>query len=255
MNHTELTIIEHIDELRKRLMIIAVFFVVAVIASFFLAQPLIHFLQYSNEAKTLQLHSFKVTDPVNIYFQVIFVLAIVMTSPIILYQLWAFITPGLYPTERKATLRYIPYIVFLFLLGVMFSYKILFPYMIHFMAEMSTDMDIQQTIGINEYFQFLLQLTLPFGIVFELPMVVLFLTRLGMITPQMLIKFRKYAYFILMVIGDIITPTDVMSLFIVSIPLCILYEISIIISRFGYRKYLKSESERSIVAEENPSTL
>ncbi|MFG3614172.1 twin-arginine translocase subunit TatC [Rummeliibacillus stabekisii] len=255
MNQTELSIIEHIDELRKRLMIIAVFFVVAVIASFFLAQPLIHFLQFSNEAKTLQLHSFKVTDPVNIYFQVIFVLAIVMTSPIILYQLWAFITPGLYPTERKATLRYIPYIVFLFLLGVMFSYKILFPYMIHFMAEMSMDMDIQQTIGINEYFQFLLQLTLPFGIVFELPMVVLFLTRLGIITPHMLSKFRKYAYFILMVIGDIITPTDVMSLFIVSIPLCILYEISIIISRFGYRKYLKSESERSIVAEENPSTL
>lgn len=255
MNQTELSIIEHIDELRKRLMIIAVFFVVAVIASFFLAQPLIHFLQFSNEAKTLQLHSFKVTDPVNIYFQVIFVLAIVMTSPIILYQLWAFITPGLYPTERKATLRYIPYIVFLFLLGVMFSYKILFPYMIHFMAEMSMDMDIQQTIGINEYFQFLLQLTLPFGVVFELPMVVLFLTRLGIITPHMLSKFRKYAYFILMVIADIITPTDVMSLFIVSIPLCILYEISILISRFGYRKYLKSESEMSIVAEENPSTL
>ncbi|MGR6899443.1 twin-arginine translocase subunit TatC [Rummeliibacillus sp. BSL5] len=255
MNQTELSIIEHIDELRKRLMIIAVFFVVAVIASFFLAQPLIHFLQFSNEAKTLQLHSFKVTDPVNIYFQVIFVLAIVMTSPIILYQLWAFITPGLYPTERKATLRYIPYIVFLFLLGVMFSYKILFPYMIHFMAEMSMDMDIQQTIGINEYFQFLLQLTLPFGVVFELPMVVLFLTRLGITTPHMLSKFRKYAYFILMVIADIITPTDVMSLFIVSIPLCILYEISILISRFGYRKYLKSESERSIVAEENPSTL
>lgn len=255
MNKTELSIIEHIDELRKRLMIIAVFFVVAVIASFFLAQPLIHFLQFSNEANTLQLHSFKVTDPVNIYFQVIFVLAIVMTSPIILYQLWAFITPGLYPAERKATLLYIPYIVFLFLLGVMFSYTILFPYMIHFMAEMSTEMNIQQTIGINEYFQFLLQLTLPFGIVFELPMVVLFLTRLGIITPQMLSKFRKYAYFILMVIADIITPTDVMSLFIVSIPLCILYEISILISRFGYRKYLKSENEKSIVLEENPSTL
>ncbi|AMX00153.1 MULTISPECIES: twin-arginine translocase subunit TatC [Rummeliibacillus] len=246
MNNTELTIVEHIEELRKRLMIVAVFFVVAVIGSFFLAQPLIHFLQFSNEAKTLQLHSFKVTDPVNIYFQVIFVLSIVMTSPVILYQLWAFITPGLFPKERKATLRYIPYIVFLFVLGVMFSYEVLFPYMIHFMTEMSTEMDIQQTIGINEYFQFLLQLTLPFGIVFELPMVVLFLTRLGIITPQMLSKFRKYAYFILLVVADIITPTDVLSLFIVSIPLCILYEISIMISRVGYRKYIRAEQQRQI---------
>ncbi|WP_102693764.1 twin-arginine translocase subunit TatC [Rummeliibacillus pycnus] len=259
MNNTELTIVEHIEELRKRLIIVAVFFVIAVISSFFLAEPLIHFLQYSSEAKQLQLHSFKITDPVNIYFQVIFVLAIVMTSPVILYQFWAFISPGLYAKERRATLRYIPYIVLLFVGGVMFSYEVLFPYMIKFMADMSAQLDVEQTIGINEYFQFLLQITLPFGIVFELPIVVLFLTRLGIITPQMLSKVRKYAYFILLVISDIITPTDVMSLFIVSIPLCFLYEISIIISRIGYRKYLKAEQNHQMELaassiEKNPST-
>lgn len=259
MNNTELTIVEHIEELRKRLIIVAVFFVIAVIASFFLAGPLIHFLQYSNEAKQLQLHAFKITDPVNIYFQVIFVLAIVMTSPVILYQFWAFISPGLYAKERRATLRYIPYIVLLFVGGVLFSYEILFPYMINFMTDMSAQLDVQQTIDINEYFQFLIQITLPFGIIFELPIVVLFLTRLGIITPQMLTKFRKYAYFILLVISDIITPTDVMSLFIVSIPLCFLYEISIIISRVGYRKYVRSEQKREMEfvtdsLKENPST-
>ncbi|MBO2537169.1 MULTISPECIES: twin-arginine translocase subunit TatC [Rummeliibacillus] len=258
MNNTELTVVEHIEELRKRLYIVAVFFIIAVIGSFFLAEPLIHFLQFSNEAKTLQLHAFKITDPVKIYFQVIFILATIMTSPVILYQLWAFISPGLYVRERRATLRYIPYIVLLFIGGILFSYEILFPYIINFMAKMSTQLDVQQTIGINEYFQFLIQITLPFGIVFELPMVVLFLTRLGIITPQMLKKVRKYAYFILLVVADLITPTDVVSLFIVAIPLCILYEISIIISRIGYRKYLKAEQQRQMElvvssVEENPS--
>lgn len=259
MNNYELTIVEHIEELRKRLMLVAVFFVIAVIGSFFLAEPLIHFLQSSSEAKELQLHSFKITDPVQIYFQVIFVLATVMTSPVILYQVWAFISPGLNAKERKATLRYIPYIILLFIAGVLFSYEILFPYMISFMANMSAQLDIEQTIGINEFFQFLIQITLPFGIVFELPMIVLFLTRLGIITPQMLSKVRKYAYFILLVISDIITPTDIMSLFIVSIPLCFLYEISIMISRIGYRKHLRAEQKHQMELaassiEKNPST-
>ncbi|MGX9136220.1 twin-arginine translocase subunit TatC [Rummeliibacillus sp. JY-2-4R] len=259
MKNNELTIVEHIEELRKRLMIVAVFFVLATIGSFFLAEPLINFLQVSDTAKELQLHSFKITDPVNIYFQVIFILAIVMTSPVILYQLWAFISPGLYAKEQRATLRYIPYIFLLFIIGVLFSYEILVPYMINFMAKMSAELNVEQTIGINEYFQFLVQITLPFGIVFELPIVVLFLTRLGIITPQMLGKVRKYAYFILLVVSDIITPTDIMSLFIVAIPLCILYEISIIISRIGYRKYLKSEQARQMEfaassLEENPPT-
>lgn len=259
MNNTELTVIEHIEELRKRLYIVAVFFVIAVIGSFFLAEPLIHFLQYSDEAKQLQLHSFKVTDPVKVYFQVIFVLSVVIISPVILYQLWAFISPGLYEKERRVTLSYIPYTILLFMGGVVFSYEVLFPYIIKFMMQMSNELDVQQTIGISEYFQFLMQITLPFGIIFQLPIVVLFLTRLGILTPMTLTKVRKYAYFILLVIAAIITPPDIMSHMFVTVPLCILYEISIMISRIGYRKYLKAEQQRQMELttssrEENPST-
>lgn len=254
MNNNELTIIEHIEELRKRLYIVAVFFVISVVGSFFLAEPLIHFLQFSDEAKQLQLHSFKVTDPVKVYFQVIFILSVIITSPIILYQIWSFISPGLYEKERRVTLSYIPYSVLLFLGGVVFSYEVLFPYIIKFMMQMSVELDVQQTIGINEYFQFLMQITLPFGVIFQLPIVVLFLTRLGIITPMMLAKVRKYAYFILLVIAAIITPPDIMSHMFVTLPLCILYEISILISRAGYRKYLRAEQQRQIELAKNPST-
>ncbi|MGE7920448.1 twin-arginine translocase subunit TatC [Viridibacillus sp. NPDC093762] len=254
MNNNELTIIEHIEELRKRLYIVAVFFVISVVGSFFLAEPLIHFLQFSDEAKQLQLHSFKVTDPVKVYFQVIFILSVIITSPIILYQIWSFISPGLYEKERRVTLSYIPYSVLLFLGGVVFSYEVLFPYIIKFMMQMSVQLDVQQTIGINEYFQFLMQITLPFGVIFQLPIVILFLTRLGLITPMMLAKVRKYAYFILLTVAAIITPPDIMSHMFVTLPLCILYEISILISRAGYRKYLRAEQQRQIEYARNPST-
>ena len=105
-------------------------------------------------------------------------------------------------------------------------------------------MDIIQTIGINEYFSFLFQLLIPFGIIFQLPIVLLFLTRLGILDPATLVKVRKYAYFALFVIAAFITPPDLFSHLFVTVPLFALYEISIFISRFGYRKYLKAEKQR-----------
>lgn len=253
MNEKDLTLIEHIDEIRKRLMIIVVFFVLAIVGSFFLAKPLIHFLQYSEEAKSLTLNAFTITDPIMIYLKVIIFIAVVITSPVTLYQLWGFVSPGLYETERKATLSYIPYTFFLFLGGILFSYKLLFPYVINFMMLLSVDLGINQVIGINEYFNFLFQITLPFGIIFQLPIVLLFLTRLGMITPMMMVKVRKYAYFVLFIIAAFITPPDIFSHLMVTVPLFLLYEFSILISKSGYKKYLKAEQKRKI--EEHQSLI
>ena len=112
------------------------------------------------------------------------------------------------------------------------------------MMNLSTELDITQTIGINEYFTFLFQLLIPFGIVFQLPVVLLFLTRLGILDPKTLVKIRKYAYFVLFVIAAFITPPDLLSHMFVTVPLFALYEISIFISRFGHRKYLKAEQQR-----------
>ena len=101
MTEKDMTLVEHIGELRKRLTIIVVFFLLALILSFFLAEPLIRYLQVTEEAKNLTLNAFKVTDPIKIYMQVTMILGLIITSPLIMYQFWAFISPGLYEKERK----------------------------------------------------------------------------------------------------------------------------------------------------------
>ncbi|MBS4179602.1 twin-arginine translocase subunit TatC [Lederbergia citrea] len=244
MNQKDMTIFDHIDELRKRLMIIVVFFVFAVIVSFFLVEPLIKLIQNADAAQELTMNAFRVTDPFKVYMNMIFVLSLIMTSPVILYQLWSFVSPGLLEKERKATLGYIPISVLLFLAGLAFSYFVLFPFVITFMLGLSSDMGIKSTIGINEYFQFLFQITLPFGLLFQLPVVMLFLTRLGIITPKLMSDIRKYAYFVLLVIAAFITPPDIVSHLMVTVPLLILYEISIWISRIGYKKAQAAETEQ-----------
>jgi sec-independent protein translocase protein TatC len=241
MSHKDMTIYEHIGELRKRLVMTVVFLFCAMILSFFLAEPLIVYLQGADEAKELTMNAFRLTDPVKIYMQFAFIIAFVMTSPVILYQFWAFISPGLYEKERKVTLSYIPVSVILFIGGVAFSYFILFPFVVEFMTRIADRLDINQVIGINEYFQFLFQLTIPFGILFQLPVVIMFLTRLGIVTPMFLSSIRKYAYFVLLVIAAFITPPELLSHMMVTVPLLLLYELSIFISRFSYKKVLEAE--------------
>ena len=246
MADKNLTIVEHIDEIRKRLMVIVVFFIVGVIASFFFAKPLIHFIQYDTPAEEVVLNAFNVVDPVVIYLKVIIFLAIIIISPVLMYQLWAFISPGLRDLERKVTLSYIPFAFLLFLAGISFSYFVLLPYIMKFMINLSDQLNIEQTIGINEYFSFLFSILLPFGFVFQLPIVILFLSRLGILQPKVLVKVRKYSYFGLFVLAAFITPPDIVSHLFVTVPLFILYEISIVISRLGYRKFEKAEQLRKL---------
>ena len=161
-----------------------------------------------------------------------------------MYQLWSFISPGLHETERRATLNYIPLhfffcwrdFVFLFcLVSICDEIHDEFIRRNSILHRQSVSMSISR---------FLFQLLIPFGIVFQLPVVLLFLTRLGILNPTTLVKIRKYAYFILFVIAAFITPPDLFSHLFVTVPLFALYEISIFISRFGYRKYLKAEQQR-----------
>lgn len=243
MSQNDMTVVEHIEELRKRIIFVAIIFLIAVIVSFFLSQPIIKYLQHSEYVKELTMNAFKITDPFKVYMQMTFVLAIVIISPFVLYQIWAFVSPGLYEKEQKITLSYIPVSVLLFLGGIAFSYLILFPFVIDFMFRLSGNMNINAVIGINEYFQFLFQITIPFGFLFQLPVVILFLTRLGIVTPMFLGKVRKYAYFLLVVIGAFITPPDIISHLMVTFPLLLLYEISIIISKIGYRKAQRMQQE------------
>ncbi len=243
MNKKDMTVLEHILELRKRLVFILIFFIIAFGAGIFLARPAILYLQDSKEAAHLHLNVFRVTDPIVIYLEMAFVIACIITFPIILYQVWAFVSPGLLEKERKVTLSYIPLAIVLFLAGIAFAYFILFPYVLLFTTKVSEQINVNQVIGINEFFHFLYQLTLPFGFLFQLPVIILFLTRLEIITPQFLKRVRKYAYFVLLIVAALITPPDVISQVIVVLPLIALYEISIWIAKIGYRKKMKNQQD------------
>ncbi len=245
-----MSVMDHIVELRRRIIITLIFFVVALIAGFFLAAPLITYLQSTPTAQNLPMNAFKMTDPIRIFMTFAFASALIITFPVILFQLWAFVSPGLHEKEQKATLAYIPFAFILLLVGLSFSYFVLFPFIVQFMSNLSERLGITEQYGINEYFSFLFQVTIPFGLLFQLPVVVMFFTRLGMLTPSLLTQVRKFAYFILLVIAGLITPPEILSHLMVTLPLLLLYEFSIWVSYLTYRKVQRLEKEREQNMEE-----
>ncbi|MBC2166314.1 twin-arginine translocase subunit TatC [Listeria booriae] len=236
MTDRSMPLTKHLQELRARLIFVFIAFFVNFIIGMLVAKPLILFLQTDEMPVTITMNVFKVTDAFSIYMQFAFVISLVLIAPFALYQLWAFVKPGLYRNEQQATLRYIPIICVLFLIGVAFSYFVVFPFVLTFMLQFGEQLGVQNTIGLTTYFQFMLQTILPFGALFQMPLLVAFLTRLGLINPDIMRRFRKYAYFILLIIAGLITPPELLSHLLVTLPLILLYEFSIIISSLTYRK-------------------
>ncbi|MBC2002946.1 twin-arginine translocase subunit TatC [Listeria booriae] len=236
MTDRSMPLTKHLQELRARLIFVFIAFFVSFIIGMLVAKPLILFLQTDEMPVTITMNVFKVTDAFSIYMQFAFVIALILIAPFALYQLWAFVKPGLYRNEQQATLRYIPIICVLFLIGVAFSYFVVFPFVLTFMLQFGEQLGVQNTIGLTTYFQFMLQTILPFGALFQMPLLVAFLTRLGLINPDIMRRFRKYAYFILLIIAGLITPPELLSHLLVTLPLILLYEFSIIISSLTYRK-------------------
>jgi len=242
----EQSVTSHLDELRKRIVWSLIIVVVLFAVAFPLVRPLVRFLQADLKELGIGLNAFNVADPLMLYLNLAFIIAIVLASPFWMYQLWAFVRPGLYDKEQKATLTYIPVIFFLFLAGVAFSYFWLLPFLLKVSTELGKELGIEQVIGVENYFSFLIRLTIPFGLLFQLPVVTMFLTRLGLVTPSFMRKNRKYAYFALFVVAALIAPPDVTSHLMISVPLFVLYEISILISARTYRKVLILEQQAEL---------
>jgi sec-independent protein translocase protein TatC len=239
MEDKELNLIDHLDELRKRLIISAVAFVAFFIVGFMYVEEIYSWFVRDLDVKLIVLGP---SDIVWIYFMIATLIAIAGTIPIIALQIWLFVKPALKPIERRISLSYIPALFILFIVGLAFGYFVIFPTVLNFLVELSGDMLVTNFTA-DKYFRFIMNMTLPFGILFELPVVVMFLTSLGVINPYVLTKIRKYAYFVLIVISVIISPPDFMSDVLVTIPLLILYEISINLSKIVYRRKLKKEKE------------
>ncbi|CAG9608191.1 twin-arginine translocase subunit TatC [Pseudoneobacillus rhizosphaerae] len=239
MEDKELNLVDHLDELRKRLIISAVAFVAFFIVGFMYVEEIYAWFVRDLDVKLIVLGP---SDIVWIYFMIATLIAIAGTIPIIALQIWLFVKPALKPIERKISLSYVPALFILFIVGLAFGYFVIFPTVLNFLVELSGDMLVTNFTA-DKYFRFIMNMTLPFGVLFELPVVVMFLTSLGVINPYVLTKIRKYAYFVLIVISVVISPPDFMSDVLVTIPLLVLYEISINLSKIVYRRKLKKEKE------------
>lgn len=169
------------------------------------------------------------------------VFAIAATIPVVAYQTWEFIAPALTKEERKVNLGFIPGLFILFIVGISFGYFLLFPIVLGFLTNMSTG-QFEMMFTADKYFRFMINLVLPFGFLFEMPLVVMFLTRLGILNPVRLAKARKVSYFFLVVVSIMITPPDFISDILVIIPLLVLYELSVTISKIVYKKKIVSDA-------------
>jgi sec-independent protein translocase protein TatC len=235
MEQRDLDLTGHLEELRKRLIFILGTFILFFSLSFIYIQDLYNWLVKDLEVKLAILGP---SDILWVYLSLSCVFAISGTIPMAAYQVWRFVRPALKENERKATLAYIPALFLLFIIGICFGYFVIFPIVFKFLLSLSEDLFLT-FFTTEKYFQFLLHMTLPFGFLFELPVVIMFLTSLGVLNPYRLQKMRKYSYFGLIVTAVLITPPDFLSDVLVIIPLIFLYECSVILSKVVYRKKLQ----------------
>ena len=247
----EMSFLDHLEELRWRIIkalagIVIGAVVCAIFIDWLVNQVLLRPVLLVNSSlaagqQPIHLQNLKPFGQVFLYMEVAIVGGIVLSIPNILYQLWAFIAPGLMPHER----RYIKAIVFFssvcFLAGITFSYFVMLPTALNFFAGFGSP-EIVNNIAINEYMSFIISVMLAAGVVFELPMVSWFLSKLGILTPTFMRRYRRHSIVAIFVLSAVLTPgTDPVSQVLLAVPLLLLYEVSILISVWAWKGKNKSD--------------
>jgi sec-independent protein translocase protein TatC len=249
----QMTFFEHLSELRKRIInslyaIGAGAFIGVYLAKYFITwitDPIVKALR--DAGLTPELVYTHPAGYLNTYITLGVYLGIVLASPVVLYQLWLFIAPALYKHERKAVAGFIVPTVLLFLTGIAFGYFITLPYVLRFLVSFQGNVGpIKPMITVNEYFDLVLLILLSLGLVFELPILIFFLTLFGVVTPQFLWRNSRYAILIIAIVAAIVTPTpDATTMLVFMMPMIGLYFIGIAVSALAVRKRRKREEAES----------
>lgn len=230
---------EHLEELRKRLIVCFIAVGIGFVLSYgfkeklfqILTRPLISVMQTGDKLIFTGLPEAFFT-----YLKVAFLSGIILAAPVIFYQFWMFVAPGLYDKEKRLMAPIVFLSTFFFIGGAFFGYFIVFPYGFKFFLGFASEI-IRPLPSMREYLGFASKLLLAFGLVFELPLIITFLAKLGMVSVSFLKKNRKYALLLFFVGAAILTPPDVVTQIMMALPLILLYEISIIGARiFGKKK-------------------
>lgn len=227
----------HLDELRKRIVVSLIALAVVFIPSFWFSEQMITWLARPLGDLGIKLAFLEPTEPFWVNMKVALVAGLFLVLPVILYQVWAFIAPGLLPHERKFALPFIVLGTVSFAIGAAFALLVIVPFAVTFLVSYKTA-NLVPTISVNRYADFVIKFTLAFGLVFELPLAITLGSRMGLVTPEFLAKNRKYAILINFVIAAMLTPTpDAFNQLLMAGPLILLYEAGILAARmFGRRR-------------------
>jgi len=246
----------HLEELRRRLVACAIAVGVGFVASYAFSERLFQVLIMPLKAVMPEGDRLIFTNLPEMFFtylKVAFLSGILLMAPFIFYQLWMFVAPGLYRNEKKFVIPFVVASTILFVGGSLFGYFVVFPFGFKFFIGFSNEY-VKALPSVKEYFSFAIKLLFAFGIVFELPVVIFFLTKMGIVTPEALRRKRKYAILLTFVVGAILTPPDVITQCMMAGPLILLYEIGIVVSMMARKKKEKKrKAEEAAEKEEERS--
>ncbi len=234
---SEMTFLEHLEELRWRI-IYSLYGLAGgtIIAWIFIDFLVNDILLLPAKHAGVQLQNLKPFGQLMLFFEVAIVAGVIISLPNIFYQLWKFIAPALKRNERKYISAIVTFSTLCFLLGVVFAYFVMLPMSLRFAAKFGSA-EIKNVFAIDEYMSIIISIMLGCGLVFELPMISYFLTKLGILTPAFMKKYRRHAIVVIFVAAAFLSPgTDPVSQIILALPLILLYEISIFISKLARKK-------------------
>lgn len=247
----KMSLFEHLADLRKRLIYSAIAIGVGFLIGFAVSKSVINIVMQPMVLALKEAHFppkliyTAPAGPINLLISLGFYLGIVIALPVVLYQIWLFIAPGLYKHERKAVSSFILSSVFLFLAGIAFGYFILLPYVLKFLIGFEGSLPLQPMIDINEYFDLILIVMVGLGVIFELPVLIFVLSMFGIVTPQWLWKNIRYAILIITILAAIVTPTpDATTMLVFMSPMLGLYFVGIGVSYMVVRSKRKREMAR-----------
>ncbi len=256
MADDQLPFTSHLEELRKRLMIAAGAWIVAFLGTYSFAERI---FQYIAEPvrnalpEGSSLVFINATEPFFTYLKVGALAALLVSLPVVLWQIWGFIAPGLYSNEKKFAIPFVLVGCLCFGTGTYFGFFYVFPMIFTFLVSFGTSTgEISAMLSMGQYLTLSTRLLIAFGLVFELPVVIFFLARMGVVDHKWLSKNRKFAFLLAFVLGAILTPPDIFSQTAIAGPFIILYEVGIIVARlFGKKKPAEDENDEGDKAMEN----
>lgn len=250
----KMSLTEHLDELRKRILASLVAVIISFMGCFYFSEyifkiltlpihntlklslqsPFIHFEPTGNPG--LNLVFLAPAEALWMHLKISLISALIVSSPVIFYEIWKFISPGLLEKEKKYVFPFVVITTFLFLIGALFCFIIVLPFAMNFLLTYKTE-HLKPMLSVGRYIDFCLKFIIAFGAIFELPVVVVFLTKMGIVTTEFLEKNRKYAVLIAFVLAAILTPTpDAFNQTLMAVPIIVLYEAGIWVSKIFKRK-------------------